>query len=110
MFLKLYLDTKSKFVAFLHLRFTDHQDYFTPFKSSQSLGGSKTGDSPEKNTKTHTHTHTHCQLQVEFARAHSGGKTTTKFESEYDKTIKMTCAPGHPPTKSDQSLRCALYE
>ena len=30
-----------------YLGFTAHQDYFTPFEQSQSLGGAKTGDPQE---------------------------------------------------------------
>ena len=38
---------KSK-VFFFHLGFTTHQDYFTHFEPSQSLGGAKMGDPREK--------------------------------------------------------------
>ena len=33
---------------FFYLGFTTHQDYFTHFEPSQSLGGAKTGDPREK--------------------------------------------------------------
>ena len=36
---------------FFHLGFTVHQDYFTNFELSQSLGGAKKGD-PERNHQT----------------------------------------------------------
>ena len=47
-----------KFISLIfYLCFTVRQDYFTHFEPSQSLGGGKTGDPPEK-----THDHQQAEL------------------------------------------------